>query len=281
VNELDKYTHDDFPQADNLEQELVLVDLDESTTQAVESPHRHNYFELFFFEQGGGSHTIDFSELPVRHFSIHMVLPGSLHLLKRDKNSKGTLIVFTRSFLYSLQDFNPSNHIRLWQKQPSFMLSQEEAGFVKVCLSQMADELKQKRLGQYRVLSSLLRMLFILLMRQMPSENVYSAKLVDRFLALVESEYKSAKGAGWYAEALHCGINKLNQQLRAADLNSAQNIITERKVLEAKRILMHTDWSAKEVSYYLGYNDPDYFGRVFKKHTGQTASNFIAKNRHG
>ena len=70
-------------------------------------PHRHNYYEIFFFEEGGGEHIIDFTTIPVKSHSIHFVSPGQVHHLMRSPDSHGAIILFSRDFYYlGLQEKN-------------------------------------------------------------------------------------------------------------------------------------------------------------------------------
>lgn len=268
-----------FPHADGLEEEICALELEHSQTYESTSLHRHNYFELFFFQKGGGVHQIDFKEHQIEGHSMHIVTPGSLHRLERKAGTTGKVLLFTRSFLYSLIDFTPSKHLLLWQAKAIFSLSDREVEFVQMCLSQIEDELKVKRIERYKVLASLLQMLFVLLMRQAPEQITAGQSLVDRFLERVELQFSTPKSASQYAAELDCSLNQLNQSLSLGGYLSAQATLIARKILEAKRLLVHTDWTSKEIGYHLGYNDPDYFGRVFKQHTGKTVSDFAAQNR--
>ena len=46
-------------------------------------PHRHDYFEFFYFEKGGGNHVIDFKEFEIQENSIQIVAPGQVHQINR------------------------------------------------------------------------------------------------------------------------------------------------------------------------------------------------------
>ena len=71
-------------------------------------PHRHNYYEVFIFEKGGGFHNIDFETFEINDLSIHFVSPGQVHNVVREADSKGYVMLFSR-------DFYSSNHQRLRQ----------------------------------------------------------------------------------------------------------------------------------------------------------------------
>ena len=70
-------------------------------------PHRHNYFEIFFFDKSGGVHEIDFQFYPVKKNSLHFISPEQVHLLKRKSSVDGFVLSFTKEF-FSLNDVNDS-----------------------------------------------------------------------------------------------------------------------------------------------------------------------------
>ena len=148
-----------------------------------------------------------------------------------------------------------------------------------MCIAQIGEELQNERSGQYKVIASLLHMILILLYRQAPEKMRSPQSLAERFSEKLELHFASNRSASDYAEELGCSLNHLNKALAQSYYPSAQAGIIERRILEAKRLLIHTEWGVKEITYHLGYENPDYFGKVFKKHTGQTVSEFVKTNR--
>ncbi len=272
-------THSNFfENADSLQQEIKIVALTKAGSYDVSEMHRHNYFELFYFHKGSGTHTIDFTQHSIENSSIHLLPPGSLHSVDRSAKSQGKVLLFTKSFLYSLVDFTPAAHINLWKLNPVFALNKAEIDFVELCFNQMLDELAESRRDKLKVLGSLMQMLFILLMRQAPKEIGESSGVVERFFEMLEENFTASITAAAYAKALSTNINSLNKALRLSNNTSAKACIIERKILEAKRLLVHSNWSVKETAYYLGYTDPNYFSKVFKNVCGQTISRFLTHN---
>lgn len=270
-----------FENADSLQQEVKIVSLTKEGTYEVSEMHRHNYFELFYFLEGSGTHQIDFLTHPIESFSIHLVPPGSLHSVSRTADSQGKVLLFTKSFLYSLVDFTPSAHLNLWKASPVFNLTASEITFIELCFSQMEDEFKQNRLEKLKVLGSLMQMIFILLMRQAPRQITTGQGVVDQFFEMLEQNFTATLSAAAYAKKLGVSLNGLNKTLHLSGNSSAKACIIERKILEAKRLLVHSKWSVKETAYYLGYADPNYFSKVFKNVNGTTVSQFLAKNISG
>jgi len=63
-------------------------------------PHRHNYYEILFFNKTGGNHEIDFTSYPVRGYSLHFISPEQVHLLRRNKHVTGYVLSFSKDFCY-------------------------------------------------------------------------------------------------------------------------------------------------------------------------------------
>ena len=94
------------------------------------------------------------------------------------------------------------------------------------------------------------------------------------FKGLIEQRYMELKNVSDYAAQLHIKpvlLNEISKQLSGI---TAGEHIRNRVILEAQRYLFNTDLTAKEIAYKLGFEDPHYFSRFFKKYTNQTPSEF-------
>ena len=97
--------------------------------------------------------------------------------------------------------------------------------------------------------------------------------LLRAFNVLVELHFKEEHSVSFYAEKLFKSPKTLSNNF--AKLNrSPLQIIHQRIVLEAKRLLTYTDKSAKEIAYEIGFDDASHLSRLFKKHTSQSPSEF-------
>lgn len=103
-------------------------------------------------------------------------------------------------------------------------------------------------------------------------------KIAHSFRRLLEKKYLVMKRPGEYAQALNISTPYLNECVKNATGFSVSQLIHERVVLEAKRLLYHTDKSVKEIAFELGYADYPYFSRLFRKVAGVSALDFRAKN---
>ncbi len=106
-------------------------------------------------------------------------------------------------------------------------------------------------------------------------ETAKSSKieLLRSYNFLVEQHFKTEHSVTFYAEKLFKSPKTLSNNF--AKLNrSPLQIIHERVVLEAKRLLIYTDKTAKEIAYEVGFEDASHLSRLFKKHTLQSPSDF-------
>ena len=105
------------------------------------------------------------------------------------------------------------------------------------------------------------------------SEAIYRS-----FRQLLEKNYRTSKPPNTYAKKLNISTPYLNECIRNATGHSVSQHIQNRIILEAKRLLCHTDKSVKEIAFDLGYEDYPYFSRVFTKATGMSALAFRTQN---
>jgi len=101
--------------------------------------------------------------------------------------------------------------------------------------------------------------------------------IVKSFNQLLEKNYLALKRPAAYAQQLNISTHYLNESIKNATGLSVSQQIQERIILEAKRLLYHSDKSVKEIAFELGYDDYPYFSRLFTKVAGMTALTFRNK----
>ncbi|MFG3261121.1 helix-turn-helix domain-containing protein, partial [Streptomyces bobili] len=98
-----------------------------------------------------------------------------------------------------------------------------------------------------------------------------------RFLDALELHFRELHQAADYAELLGCSVRTLSRAARDATGKGVREVIDERRLLEARRLLGAARWDARTVAVHLGFTDPANFGRFFRDRTGLTPAAFAAR----
>jgi AraC-like DNA-binding protein len=99
------------------------------------------------------------------------------------------------------------------------------------------------------------------------------------FLRILEENFRRPAGVEFYAQKLFMTSRNLNIVCNNIMQQSVSEIIENRKLTEAKNLLITTGKTVSEISYELGYNEKSYFSNVFRKKTGQTPGEFRREMR--
>lgn len=148
-------------------------------------------------------------------------------------------------------------------------------------LEQIDAEFRSPGPASTRLFVWLIRALLLLLVRErMRSErqaNDHTEDLMQRFRELVEQHYAAHWSIQDYARRLSITESRLNRLCVKTAKQTAFGLIQSRLLLEARRKLIYTGVSVTQLAYELGFSDPAYFCRFFKKLTGQAPSRFRAE----
>lgn len=249
------------------------------------SLHRHNYFEIFVFTKGKGTHLLDTEVHAIDANMVHFVSPGQVHQISREPGSEGHVIFFSRDFLLS----STSNKqllfelpfINNYSTDPTLKLKDSEMERVLSIIENIKSESQQKDEQSADLIRSYLHTLLLLCLRfysqQKPTSTPdRSSTLVRDMLALLEQHFKMEHQVQFYAAELHTTPKSLNEACKQMMGRTASDIIFDRLILEAQRLLMHSELSTKEIAYFLNYQDPAHFSKFFKNRTGKSPSELRA-----
>jgi AraC-like DNA-binding protein len=108
-----------------------------------------------------------------------------------------------------------------------------------------------------------------------PVQMDYSQnRIVRQFKYLIDEHFVSTTQVARYADMLYVSPGHLNDLIKNVTGKTAKQIIDERRIMEAKRLLFWGEHSVKEIAGRLNFEDDAYFNRFFKKHTGNTPALF-------
>ncbi|TKG90786.1 AraC family transcriptional regulator [Puteibacter caeruleilacunae] len=104
--------------------------------------------------------------------------------------------------------------------------------------------------------------------------NNAAINLSYRFKKLVYDNLATQLSIAEYAERLSVSPNHLNKSIKAATGESASQLLSKIKIIEAKYLLFMAELTVNEIALRLGFEDPSYFSRFFKKHESVTPIEF-------
>ena len=238
----------------------------------VNSTHRHNYFEMIFFTNGGGEQIIDFTKKSIEAFEVSIILPGQIHSLKRTDKTRGIVLQFKEE-IFSELNFLYRQILSLSGNFSSVTFPKNKFShlfkLVKFLKQRFEEETKKSDETLKNYLQLIISEFLDLLEINKETEN---NNVSNSFLELLEENFKAEKQVSFYAEKLNLNTRMLNIQLEKHTGKKALQIIHNRVILEIKRLLMNDDLSLKEITYMLNFDSPATFSRFVKKHTGKLPS---------
>lgn len=246
-------------------------------------PHRHDCYQIVWVEQGTGYHVIDSVRYEVKPRTLFFMSPGQIHDFVLSGDTLGCTINFSPEFFaLQLQNKNALNEIPIYDLENSVQalyLDEAKAASVMETLDAMDEEYYSDQIGWQDMIRCHLYILLMKASRMADSDfNVAPASrgllLTRRFKALLEQQFNSIQDIGEYARLLRVNERALNEAVRRATGTTAAKMIRERVMLEAKRMLLHSEVSVAQVADRLAFEDPAYFSRCFKKHTGRSPIEF-------
>lgn len=242
--------------------------------------HRHDFYFVLFIKNGTGEHEIDFIKHKVDNYSVFFIRPGQVHQLKLKKGTTGFMLQFTPDF-YAPRENPASVVLRKVSNKNHCHLSSARFDKIDLFLQAIFQEFTQKQARYKEVVKASLEIIFIELVRQSSNPNkvaneakLYTQERLEALQDLLEKNIHSKKQVSEYAEMLSITPYQLNTITKASLQKTGSELINEHIILEAKRMLIGTGNQVNQVADMLGYEDPSYFIRFFKKQTGFTPEAF-------
>jgi AraC-like DNA-binding protein len=246
--------------------------------------HRCDFYQILWITQGQGKIWLDLDLFPAKPGTMCFASPGQIRAYEPQGPVAGYIIGFTQGFFSnSPDDANALIQLPYFHgvgAAPVLYANEELARlFTEVC-SRLEREIQLALDGQATLLHSYMRILLIEARRihqaQPGAMHTETAAflLTKQFVLLVEAHYLTTSSVADYAAMLHVTTNHLIETVKGTMGQPAGKIIRERLLLEAKRLLRCSDSPVAEIATYLKFEDPSYFSRFFKKHTGFAPSEF-------
>ena len=261
-----------------------------SSHKHIEKPHRHDFYVTVIFTKGSGIHEIDFQKYSVSEGSLFFLSPGQVHSWELSPDTDGYIFFFSQPY-YEMHYVNQKLKNFPFFNSPSFprklQLQSEELMNMIRLFEAIGSEHESQNVMKQGFILSLISQIYIQSVREFAKDDEKTSatsvsyfKHYQDFENLLEESFTSQKSISFYASQLNISAKHLNRITQTVMQKTASEIITERVILEAKRMLIYLDEGLVEIAFRLGYEEYSYFARMFRKNSGITPSQFIKNHKN-
>ncbi|KAB1154189.1 MULTISPECIES: helix-turn-helix domain-containing protein [Tenacibaculum] len=253
--------------------------------QIIVEPHRHDYYHIMFIKKGIGKHSIDFKTYDIKPNMMFFVSPGQVHSIETSIDTEGYVISFDSGFYHlgdSFQKLLDFPFFHSISNSPIINIDKENTK-IQAAWDELYEEYNASTNDKNNILRALFEILLIRSSRiyDSPTESEKPAYLtyqLRKLETLIDRHFKELRLLNDYADLMHISPRHLNNLCKKGLNKTVMNLIHERTLTEAKRLLLFTNNSISEIAYELGFTDTSYFMRFFKKHTSLTADTYRNQN---
>lgn len=257
----------------NLPQEVI---------EKLLKPHRTSFYFFVFIDNGSSTHKVDLHDQTICDGQLLFVLPNQIHTPPKQKGGleyyklsfdENCLSLLPQQFSFLINPLNTQiisfdNATRqrvksLFENLNHLLHSDNEQKNANIILAHLNSILTEFDIAYFKGL----------IKKNSPSNKIQ--KYIE-FKVAVETHLTEQHSINTIADNLSVTTNNLYNIVKEFSGVSPKEFITNRLMLEAQRKLHYAKPSIKELAYELGFSDPDYFSRLFKKCTGKSVSNYLA-----
>lgn len=239
-------------------------------------------YSIYYIKEGKGNYKIDFESYSFDGSVLFFLSPGQVFSVETEKIKQAYKISFSRDF-YCIQthDKEVSCNGVLFNnvyETPFVSPNKEEIKKLDMVVRQLTEEFRLGKTAQYDMLQSYLKQFIVLSVRIKKSikqiQPNETTLLFKEFSTLVDIHFRKHHEIRFYADRLAVSPKSLSKHFLRVGYKTPGYYIKNRILLAAKRKLLYSDESVKNIAYELGFNDPAYFTRYFKKATGYAPKKF-------
>jgi AraC family transcriptional regulator, transcriptional activator of pobA len=262
--------------------DVVLLDGRDFGGAGAREPHRHDYHELIWVRSGRGEHSIDGRIVPVREQSVTVIGRGQVHVFRAAEELHGAVLRFRDELLLGgaarivpgwLLDGGGGRTIPVPPSEGDRL--EEVLRAVRAELSRPPDGVSAELVRHFiSILLLWLERWYDAARTERREADDAEVQLQRRFAERLEADYARHHDAAHYAEALGVPAAALSRALTQVTGRPTKELILDRVMLEAARLLRYTDGAVGEVAHQVGYVDPLYFSRAFKRRFGEAPQSY-------
>lgn len=264
--------------------EIFRIEDNPYLIQRPQRSRRDEFYVVFWITAGSGYYYIDFERYDISPNTLYFIAPRQVHYWEWEsqKPIRGYAMPFEAELfhIYGLQNFlYELDLFDMVGGSSALYLRDQEANNVQQIVGQLCTEYETDKFGRLEFILSLLQILLILAQRQLRTTYSFprptaGQHLTRAYLQLLKENVTADHHLGKYAEQLGVTVGYLIETIKDETGLPAGKMLRQRLALEAKRWLVHSDLTVSQIADKLNFADPSYFGRFFKRETGQTPLSF-------
>lgn len=252
--------------------------------------HHHELYTFIIVKAAKGVHTIDYVDFPFGNSEVHFIQPNQVHKIALDKSAKGHVITVAKSFFlkHRIREDFISNIFLFEDFGNTPPLKMDTSIFERI--SKIVEEIElclaEKIISKETAIAASLQ-LFLIYCNNSSAMNTAQTNeehpgicILRDFKRLVEEHFSEWHRVAEYAYEQHISVKHLSQSVKNLTNKAAKEHIQDRITLEAKRVLLNTNLSVKEVAQEIGFGEPLQFSGFFKKKVGVSPSQFRQDNSY-
>lgn len=236
----------------------------------TDTMHLHGFYEIIWFQKGSGTHYVDFNQYAIAPGTIFFISPGQIHSFDTKHDQEGYVLKICAELF---DDFVSLSCVTVQDK---------DSAALEMLIGAMQEELKKEdSLGHREALHALVKLFVIMVRRSYagmnpsaPNPHKVSYKAFLNFRKLIEENYCRLHTVKDYASLLNVSSKTLTLYVNECSKYSPLELINNRIILEAKRLLRYSVLSVKEIAFRLGFEDPSYFAKFFKRMVKQSPADY-------
>jgi AraC family transcriptional regulator, transcriptional activator of pobA len=266
----------------NLLSGFIIMNLSEIDEEQMFRAKQKKWNSVIWITGGNSVLQIDFDEYIALENRVYFIDKYKLWNWISKNGLRGVMVQFTDSFYNHIYTGNPklkSDQTLTGEIPPFIRIVSGDRVEWRLVFDLLFKEYTSAKNNSKEIICLGLKVLILLYRRNSIAgnrmfESDHKKHLMNEFRKLVNSRFNSLSTAKDYARELNITPNYLNALCQEFFYKTVSEIIQERIILEAKRMLMHTSLNISEIGYKLGFKDNSYFGRYFKKVAGMTPKKF-------
>ncbi|MFC3444427.1 helix-turn-helix domain-containing protein [Sphingobium rhizovicinum] len=238
-------------------------------------PHVHRDLNhIILIAQGGGAMQAEAAQVRFEAPCLLLIPAGIIHGFSWHRESRGHVTTIADSYLRHLIA-RDADLATLFAYPHAVELPAHEGGDAETIIGRMARELGWAGPGQRAAIDAALLQLMVLALRHaalaqaVQPGNARQAALVARLRERIDQRFRQRESVSVHARALGASLTALRQACARVAGSSPAQMLDDRCLLEARRLLVYSQMSITDIAYAVGFDDPAYFSRFFARHIGQ------------